>query len=615
MKKLFYCSVVAFLIVVRLSHEGYAQKIDLDKVSVKNDYVELPSNGALVPYNTYSFQLQSSAPFEVEKGKKEYYATLEGFEEVRENGEFTYTITIGNATQVPGTVGERSSNVKNAAGQTESVKKYIAILKHSIPTLIKIQKAGEATFIYSNEIATAAAPIETFSDEYDNKSDAEAAVNAKSTAVSKAVLMNYYNALDQEINTLKNTFTFRKKTSNDVFWEINLKKAPEYAEFNQKIASAKNILENQSYSASLEKSKADFQPILQYWNDNVKNVQSDEKWARKLRYAYLMNLAKSYFWLEMLDECEATCKLIVENDYDKSDGKKLAEEVVRLRAEFKSSGLSTRRVYRKSFDLKPKEASPSGIVGNIKSAAKDMKGSVENIKKDFKNTYVRKTVKDTLRYNETDLSELSFTLNGKEYLTTYKELENGWAYPADNGVYKIWMSTKKGLLSNKPNSVYLTLDLFSNPAKEKKPIIDEMLALIKQNAGSEMLDVALENEKERWYGENKERDNLIRKQQYKGSLFAKLHLNLEIKESPEYNGIYHTVNGTKFKMEIIETTPITINPTGSTYTTKGMLVKIKIPEIVLNKFRLVAPIMFISTETITLQNLVCTFVMMEEKRY
>ncbi len=67
---------------------------------------------------------------------------------------------------------------------------------------------------------------------------------------------------------------------------------------------------------------------------------------RKIKYAYLINLAISQFWLEQLDDCEKTCNEIIANDYDAGDGKRILSNVTYLKKCFAANNTVTRHLER-----------------------------------------------------------------------------------------------------------------------------------------------------------------------------------------------------------------------------------------------------------------------------
>lgn len=591
-----------------------AQKIDLDRVSVRNEYIGLPENGALLGFNTYSVNFNIDPAVISQCGytgnKLTDFGTLNGFGYRAEAGDFTYTLIIEKPITLPGVVEERKSEMKNAAGQKVPLIKYVGKLRQAIPTTIALIERATSREIFKREFGKQAAPYEIPSQEFDNKAQAEAFANVKDGVIHETILNNYKKRLEADLDMIKRTFTPKKKEDKDVFWEVDIKKAPEYAPFNQELAKAKTILEKQSYNQSLDKSKQDMAPILKYWSDNVGTVQlADPKASQKLKYAYLINLAKAQFWLEMFDDCEKTCQQIIANEYDKEDAKDLQKLIALAKSDIKIAKVSSRHFYRKGFDDQTKFE-----YGNVTlKQTKDIGASLKDIHKSAKKDLVRKTVKDTIDSFETDLSDFKCTLNGKEIGLKHNQLQNGSGngLPKEDGSLGVRFNENETIIPLERAVEFFHLNLYPNMTIKEGFGANDLLALIKENDGKDLVDINIGSDSIGYFiAGAKSSSKVILPKDYAQNLSVDAQIKLNNKDNPDLGGTYRTNTGDKFKIKLVETIPVAIGERAQYLKSNGYLVTLLIPELTLNKIKCMEPWCYLNGEMIKLENVRCTFLML-----
>ncbi|MBK6978284.1 MAG: hypothetical protein IPH28_15305 [Cytophagaceae bacterium] len=87
--------------------------------------------------------------------------------------------------------------------------------------------------------------------------------------------------------------------------------------------------------------RENLEPIIEYFESIKSKYKTDEKADKKLRYGAFYNLSKLYYYLDKPDLAIIQAEGLIENDYDKKDGEKLAENAQILVDIFKKTKLNS----------------------------------------------------------------------------------------------------------------------------------------------------------------------------------------------------------------------------------------------------------------------------------
>lgn len=343
-------STILFLFITLCVH---AQKVDLDKKKFNIEYLALPGNATLSYFDYYTADVFAEHKT-IEQLKLttdiNSYLQLEGFVYSEEKAEFSYTIGIEKPSVVYQTIDEATSSVKNSDGTYRTVKKYTAILQVSIPTTIYIKLIPYGTVLYTSTFSTINDPTLFKSSQVDSRETAQRYLNDTWKGLNVSIRENYLKKLASEVANVKEQFSFRKVETTSFLIDINDKKAPEFTQFRSEVLKAVSALEKLSYKSPIDSVRMSMLPTLNYFLSTAQSIQPSDKKLKKFKYACLFNLAKCQYFLELLNDCKKTSQEIVDNDYNKNDGRIIADDVEWVSKCFKASGQRSRHIYRPGFD-------------------------------------------------------------------------------------------------------------------------------------------------------------------------------------------------------------------------------------------------------------------------
>jgi hypothetical protein len=347
MKRMFLNSTLILFLCCTAS---IAQKLDLDKEILSHNYIKLPSNSDLANLKTYSVTMYANMSNLQRLGvadKIEAAVKLDGFVYVTGLADVKIEITIEDLKKLSEDVETKETQgYQNPGGA--ATKTYIATTSYLVPTSFKVFKALSNDPISQTEFGTSSKPVVVSMGEFPNQAAAQAALKGSEEKKLEKLKETYLNVLISQLNNFKERFDFKLDNETDAFWRVDLKKNPEYAEFNEKLATVKQVFGQAKAYDDLKGIHEKLDPIMQNWRENVDKVPASEKKSKK-KYLYLINLAKTQYWLDMADECAITSQQIIDNDYDKVDGKTYLKLANSLKEDLNKSPNGTRHFMRDGF--------------------------------------------------------------------------------------------------------------------------------------------------------------------------------------------------------------------------------------------------------------------------
>jgi hypothetical protein len=347
-KTIIYC----FAIVGLCFERGFAQKIDLDKELWTHNYVNIPKSNDLTNLKTYSVNMFANMDnlnrIGITSSKIEAAFKLDGFIYTKELADILIDVTIEDLRKISEDVVTKESSVFEG-GKSVVKKIYVATTSYAIPTTIKAIKAFNKEEVMNTVIGDDQNPVVISFGEFTTSSEAYAYLRKSADKSLEDFKEKYNQLLVGRLNDFKERYDFAISKESDVFWHIDLKKNPEFAEFNEKLGTIKTAFADQKVSDDIKATRENLVPTMQYFRENADELATDDKKIRKQKYAYLINLAKTQLWLEMVDECALTAQQIIDNDYDKLDGKNLLRASSLLKDDLKRSPNGSRHLMRDGF--------------------------------------------------------------------------------------------------------------------------------------------------------------------------------------------------------------------------------------------------------------------------
>jgi hypothetical protein len=159
---------------------------------------------------------------------------------------------------------------------------------------------------------------------------------------------DFYNNNRQQINrdiAVNEIQTFLGEMYRDMNQMFGYR--PDKDKFNLWVVDSKNHPEEEGFSRHFETVKAAFgtmspyelkpsdlealRPSIEYYQSIPDKYKADEKADIKLRYAAYFNLANIHLFLDNPDKAIEYANLLIQNDYDKGDGKDFLKDAEKLR--------------------------------------------------------------------------------------------------------------------------------------------------------------------------------------------------------------------------------------------------------------------------------------------
>ncbi|MCR6639729.1 MAG: hypothetical protein NVV82_12290 [Sporocytophaga sp.] len=344
---------IILLYLLFISVISTAQKIDLDKAIINVKYMDLPRSGALNSLKTYSVNLYSDpeylAKLQLKDADIENAVYLKGFDYVKDprSSDLVMDVIIDKYETISESIENTTYDSKDAQGKAVQLPGFYVLSNMIAPTFVKLTDNTNGREIENIGFATINQPIVFKSPTFPSKQEAINYIQKMLPSKRYDYFITTYKGLfNSTFSNLRTTYCFQPINVNDIMWRVDLKKNPEYAPFNEELDKTITALKAATHTESIEATRTALAPTLKYWQDNASKIDATDKKVRKIKYAYLINLAVSQFWLEQLDDCEKTCNEIIANDYDAGDGKRILSNVTYLKKCFATNNTVTRHLER-----------------------------------------------------------------------------------------------------------------------------------------------------------------------------------------------------------------------------------------------------------------------------
>ncbi|MBQ4802585.1 hypothetical protein J8L88_06920 [Aquimarina sp. MMG015] len=330
---------------------SFAQSANIDRENFKTSYVNLPSKPILDDSKrTYSINTGS--------------ITIPGFSKVKTGG----TLDINYKFH-----GTKIGTVDIKKEKHEKKDKDGKVLSVSYTYTANVNYASSATLSVNN--ATNANAYEKSYSESETHTSGEFSTYKKAQDYYNN---NRYNLRDKYKSSHKSQFLSSARghlTSTygydiesherEFFWILRSKKHPEFAKHQEAYQTLQSAFEKMKYNASIDSLKTEVQPVIDYFNSVIPNYQGKKRKIRKVRYASYYNIAKIYYYLDEPEKVKEYAQKIIDNDYDKSDGKYFNRIADQLIEDFKANETKSRHFEVVTEDLSDQEEDQNDISTDI----------------------------------------------------------------------------------------------------------------------------------------------------------------------------------------------------------------------------------------------------------
>ncbi|MCL5126777.1 hypothetical protein [Algibacter sp. L4_22] len=374
---------------------SFSQNANLDREYFEVAYVKLPSKPIL------------------EDSKRTYTSnkraiSISGFSRVKSNGtiDVNYTFNgtnIGNVDiiKTKHETKDKDGKVTSTSYTYAAHNTYSSSGSLSINNSVVLENSFEKTYSEKDDYVSSSFKSYKQAQDYYNNNR----YNIKKTHSTK----HQQNILSSINSSLNSTYGYVKSsTSNENFWILGTKKHPEYPKHMEAYETMKAAFSKMKYNESTADLKAELEPVIDYFNSLIPVYEGPKKKMKKMRYASYYNLAKIYYYLDMPEESKIFGQKLIDNDYDKSDGKNFIRISDNLLSKFKANETDNRHFEVVTEDLT-----------NIEDEPEAEEESVSDNKLELVKAYLISKAGDTTLVDmETkDIKQIAYELRTVQYTT------------------------------------------------------------------------------------------------------------------------------------------------------------------------------------------------------
>lgn len=333
-------TLLAVVLLCAATISSYAQKVDLDRHYIKVNYTKLPTKPIL------DESLRTYAVNSNDKGVANDIKIF-GFEKLPNEGTITVDINIGPVIIQSVDIKKREEVNKDKEGNVTSIKRfYKPVISYTTKGSYEVKNsAGEG---YTSNLG---GKKQYSGNEYSSSSKASSYYNNNSTVLKDQFRRDFAKDVRNTINgSLNRLYGYKPSVYNDLFWILDSKKNDDYEGHQKALADIKSLLFKVEHNKSLDDLKGGLKPLEDYFMSIIPKYSEDKKRHRKMKYASYYNLGRLYYHFDMPDKAIEMANKIIENDYDKSDGKKLIKECESLKKILATNKVTTRHFYVETVD-------------------------------------------------------------------------------------------------------------------------------------------------------------------------------------------------------------------------------------------------------------------------
>lgn len=388
--------IVALLLLTFIGVK--AQSSNLDREYFKTSYVNLPTDPILNDKDrTFNVSVTNAMNSSSRKDVAKSRIKINGFSKLDNNGNLDINLEIFNVELGDVTITKREVENKNKEGKVTSISRYYKV---ELPYKTYATMSVNNNLTGENKNFTYGKSNTYNSDEYKSYSQAKEHYNNNRYNLRDRFKSNFFKSVIGDMNyTLNKKYGYRIANKQDQFWILDSRKHPETPKHKEMYELMKEAFASKMKSdLPTDELAATLAPAIEYFAGVPAKYPGDKKRIRKLRYASYYNLANIYYYLDNPEKTIEYGQMIIDNNYDKSDGKQFIKDAEYLRKQLDKNETTTRHFEIVSEDLtgqtemsfdeveaEDKASEPSDMIAylittkNDTIAAKMSEASIKNI--------------------------------------------------------------------------------------------------------------------------------------------------------------------------------------------------------------------------------------------
>lgn len=334
-------SILAVGAICLITNYTIAQSTDLDKKFFPVKYIQLPKKPVLDDINrTYSIKCLNSLVL-TQSFPEHYFESeikLSGFSKLQQDGFLSIESKLIDINILNADVQRKTETKKDKNDKEYTVTTYIGIIKYRTEGSVSIQSADgsiEETFTYNRD-------REKSSNKFSSYKEASDFLYSNR---SKTLRIDFVKEVISEINNfMASQYGYTEINNRNYLWILDSKKHPENEAHQNNFAIVNDVMNNMSFSEPVNGFEEQLVPAISYFESLEQKYPEDDRKSKKLRYASYYNLSVIYYYLDNYDKAISYAKKLIENDFDKSDGKRLEENANDLKNLFEVNKTNTRHL-------------------------------------------------------------------------------------------------------------------------------------------------------------------------------------------------------------------------------------------------------------------------------
>ncbi len=333
-----YLSLLLLISMILITFQAKAQRVNLDKKHANIRYVQLPTEPILdKEKRTYTYSTNIGTKYMDLRQSPQ----IIGFTEVESDPTLRITLSIYEVILQNVEVKETEKVNKDKEGNVKSRTKYYQ------PTFT-YTTSGKYTIINeegkSKDIKLGKRDNTYQADKYTKQKEAYNYIKNNQYELKQTFYRQFAeNSHSHIIRVLNKTYGYPTKLEKVRFFVVGAKKHPEYKGFQKNFKEISQLFSSINathYPNDMEQQVAKIIKFNEQVLSKYKNPK--KKKEKKVRSAALYNLSQLYYWMDMPKEAFEYANLLVENGFDKRDGKEMKKNCKDMIEIFRKNQLTSR---------------------------------------------------------------------------------------------------------------------------------------------------------------------------------------------------------------------------------------------------------------------------------
>ena len=317
------------LILFFASQLIFSQSANLDRKAINVSYVRLPSKPILEDsHRTYQTNIS-----ELE---------IKGLTKISDDATLTFNYNFIETSSGTPDVKKVEKEIKDKEGNVKSIKYSY-----------KVVNSFESYGIYKFKNVDTNNSFETKlveSDDYESKwfdtyDSAKDYYNSNRGSIRDNYSKKHQEKiLNKIINDANVEFGYYPINKSIYLLTVGSKKHPEYEAHKAAYLKIKEAFEKMKYSEPVESIAAEIKPQIEYYESLIPKYVGKKRKMRKMRYTSYYNIALLYYYLDMTGKSIEYANKLIENDHQKSNGKRIISISNNLNKSFEKNKVKTRHM-------------------------------------------------------------------------------------------------------------------------------------------------------------------------------------------------------------------------------------------------------------------------------